>query len=258
MHLGIVLNYARHELVDRYAGSVLGGAWSFILPLTQILIFTLIFSEIMGAKMAALGAEFEKYGYSIYLISGILAWNAFSSTLSRVTGFFRDHAEVIKKVPVDLVSLPIYVVLADSVIYVVAMAFFAVFLVLIGFPITLEWLAIPVVYALQAMFAYGLGFFLATLAVFLRDVRELVGVVLQVWFWLTPIVYVVGILPEGIDRFFRLNPMVPLIGAYRDVIVHQRLPDPVSLAYPGALALAFLLAGLLMFRRLERHIRDLI
>jgi lipopolysaccharide transport system permease protein len=258
MQLGIILNYARHELVDRYAGSVLGGAWSFILPLVQILIFTLIFSEIMGAKMAALGAEFEKYGYSIYLISGILAWNAFSGTLSRVTGFYEDHAGVIKKVPVDLMTLPVYVVIADTVIHVVAMAFFAVFLILIGFPIGPSWLALPLVYGLQAAFAYGLGFFLANLAVFLRDVRELVSVVLQVWFWLTPIVYVVEIVPGGIGRLLALNPMFHVIGAYRDIVVARTLPDPAALAYPGALAVLFLAAGLLMFRRLERHIRDLL
>lgn len=258
MQLGLILNFARHELVDRYAGSVLGGAWSFIMPLVQILIFTLIFSEIMGARMAMLGAEFEKFGYSIYLVSGILAWTAFSSTVARVTGFYTDQANIIKKVPVDLASLPVYVVIADTVIYIVAMAFFAVFLLLIGFPFTWNWLYLPLVYALQAAFAYGLGFTMANFAVFLRDVRELVSVVLQVWFWLTPIVWVINILPESARAAFAVNPMFHIIGAYRDIILMGQAPSATALAYPAGLAAGLLALGLFTVRRLERHIRDLI
>ncbi|MFP4129334.1 MAG: ABC transporter permease [Halorhodospira sp.] len=255
----ILAHFVRQDLVDRYAGSVLGGLWSLINPLANILIFTLIFSKVMGAKIEMLGSEaFATYSYSIYLVSALLGWNAFLATTTRLTAFFKENAGLIGKVPVSIPWLPLYVLISDAVIYVISMAFFAVFLLAIGFPITWHWALLPLIFVVQQLLAYGLGFGAGTLAVFIPDVRDLVGIVLQFWFWLTPVVYVVTILPEWVQGYYAWNPIYQIVTAYRDVIMHHQLPDGSALALLAVVALGIAALALWGFRRLEHDLRDLI
>jgi len=254
----LIINFARQDLKDRYAGSMLGGLWSFIMPLINILIFALIFSQIMGARLESFGAEFSKYGYSIYLISGILAWNAFSATVARVTHVFHEKRNLIGKVSIRLDLLPLYILLSETFIFAVSFAFFTGFLLLIGFPLSSWWLALPVLYLLQQLFAYSLGFLLAVFSVFIQDVKELTNVILQLWFWLTPIVYVVNIVPPGIHQLLMLNPMYHFIDAWRSIIIDQQMPDLLPLGVLSASGIAMLVAGLWLIRKLERDIRDFI
>ncbi len=254
----LILNFARQDLKDRYAGSMLGGLWSFIMPLINILIFALIFSQIMGARLESFGAEFSQYGYSIYLISGILAWNAFSSTVSRVTNVFHDKRNLIGKVSIRLDLLPCYILLTETFIFTVSFAFFTGFLLLIGYPLSSWWCLLPLLYLVQQLFAYSLGFLLAVFSVFIQDIKELTNVVLQLWFWLTPIVYVVNIVPDGIRQLLMLNPMVHFIAAWRSIIIDHQLPDLLPLVILGAAGTLMLAAGLWLTRKLERDIRDFI
>lgn len=256
MNLALLFNFVRQDLIDRYAGSILGGAWSFILPFINILVFALVFSKIMGARMEGFGQEFLQYGYSIYLIAGILPWNSFANTIARTTTIYRDKANLLAKVDVGLKSLPLYILVTEAFIYLVSMLFFAGFLLLIGFSIDGYWLLIPVVYVIQQIFAYALGFLLAVLSVFIKDIRESVTVIIQLWFWLTPIVYVVTILPDGFFKLASLNPFFTLINAYRDLILYHRWPnfDALSLVLLAGLSLLFL--AIWLCNKLERDLRD--
>lgn len=255
-HLPLILLLTRQELIDRHKGSLLGRTWTIIAPLINILVFVLIFSTIMGAKLEGFGAKVDQYTYSIYLISGILAWTAFAKSLSAITNTFLDHAGMITKINTSLKALPISTLLAETVIYAVGMAFFMVFLLLVGFPITAFWLGVPLVFALQLAFTYALGLLLATLAVYLKDIREGVAVLLPVWFWLTPVVYVESIIPAWALPLIGINPMFQLIHAYRELILYQQLP-----ALPGLLAVVLVTVVLFtatfwLLERTERDLRD--
>lgn len=258
MNTSLILNFARQDLKDRYAGSVLGGLWSFIMPLINILIFALVFSNVMGARLESFGVEFARYGYSIYLISGILAWNAFASTVVRVTHVFHEKRNLIGKVSLSLRALPLYILITETFIFTVSFSFFTLFLLLIDFPLNPYWLLLPLIYLVQQLFAYALGFVLAILSVFIQDIKELTNVLMQLWFWLTPIVYVVNILPESIRVYYALNPMVHFIEAWRSIIIAGQLPNLLPLATLLALALLLLGGGFWLMQRLERDIRDFI
>lgn len=258
MNWALIFHFTRQDLLDRYSGSILGGLWTFILPLVNILIFTLVFSKIMGARLEAFGAQFSEYNYSIYLVAGILAWNAFAATVNRVTNIFIEKASLIGKVNLSLLALPLYIVASETVVYLISMAFFTGFLIIIGFPFSWHWCLIPLLFLAQQLFAYGLGFLLAVLSVFIRDIREFVNVFLQLWFWLTPIVYVVHILPEETQSIFSWNPMFLMVESYRDVILNHTVPEPYGLLVIGALAMTFLGAGRFLFKKLEKDIRDFI
>ncbi|WP_346799144.1 ABC transporter permease [Halomonas sp. Bachu 37] len=255
-HLPLIALLTRQELVDRHKGSLLGRTWTVVSPLINILVFVLIFSTIMGARLEGFGAEIDEYTYSIYLISGILAWTAFAKSLSAITNLFIDRAGMITKINVSLKALPLSTLLAETVIYLIGMAFFAVFLLLIGFPIGPHWLGVPLVLALQLAFTYALGLLLAILAVYLKDIREGVAVLLPVWFWLTPIVYVDDIIPPWALDIIALNPMFQFIDAYRALILYQQLPGAAGLVAVSAVTLVLLYAALWLLKRTERDLRD--
>jgi lipopolysaccharide transport system permease protein len=254
----LLLTFTRQDLVDRYSTSLLGGLWTLINPLVQILIFTLVFSKIMGARLATLGVEFNEYGYSIYLIPAVLSWAAFANTLTRVTTIFQDKAGVISKISIPLAILPLYIVLSESIIFMISMTFFAGFLLLIDFPISLMWLWILPIYLIQQLLAYSLGFGAAVLGVFIRDVVELVKVLVYVWFWLTPIVYVIDIVPAEYETLFALNPMATLIAEYRQVILYAELPDLRGLLVLSAMGVGLMMFALYGFKKLEKDLRDFI
>lgn len=256
MNISLLLHFVRQDLIDRYAGSVLGGAWSFFLPLAQILIFTLVFSKIMGARLEVLGQQLSQYSYSVYLIAGMLPWLSFSNTVLRTTTVFRDKAGLIAKVKVSLKSLPVYILVSEAAIFGISMVLYAVFLLLIGFPIDRYWLLVPLVYLIQQFFAYGLGFGLAVLSVFIRDIREFINIVMQLWFWLTPIVYVVNILPASYHQVFALNPFFTLVNSYRDLIINHKIPDLASLAVVAGIGAGLLGLSLILCGKVEKELRD--
>jgi lipopolysaccharide transport system permease protein len=254
MSPALIWNFARQELIDRYAGSSLGFTWAFIQPLVLLFIFVVIFGGIMGSRLPGVD---DSWGYSIYLIAGMLPWLAFSSTLMRTATVFTDKKHVLSKVGLSLPLLPLFVVLAESITFLIALGIFFVLLLVLGTPWRAEVLALPLVFAVQQSLALGLGLLLATLNVFLRDVREFVNVVTQLWFWVTPIVWVPGIVGSAFyDVLYYLNPLVPLTEAYHSMFIGARGLHLPSLGLITALALALLALGLLAVHTLEREIRD--
>lgn len=258
MIFSLILNFSKQDLKDKYTGSVLGGLWAFIIPLTNILMFTLIFSKIMGARLGSVGAGFEEYGYSIYLICGIVPWAAFSSTLLRVTTIYRDKAGLIGKVQLSLLILPVYIVLSESFVFIVSMIFFVGFLLLIGFPLDIYWFLIPLVFLIQQMLAFSIGLVLAVLSVFIEDIREMMPVLVQFWFWLTPVVYVVTILPAEYMSFMTMNPYYHFAQAYRDIVIGHQMPDLLMLLKMLGLSLFIFGFGAFLLKKLERDIRDFV
>ena len=255
MNPALVLQFTRQDLVDRYAGSLLGGLWTFIQPLVNMLVFILVFSKIMGARLPEVAGG---YSYSIYLVSGLLGWVAFASTLTRTTTIFLDRSAVITKVRISLWSLPLSVVLSDTVVYGISMVFFLLFLAIVGHGLTIHFLWVPAIFTVQQLFAYSAGMILACLSVFVRDVRETVTMVLQIWFWLTPIVYVLAIIPEALQPWLRLNPIYPVIDAYHSTILLGAPPALSGLVGFAAAALFLLVLGRWILSRLESDIRDLV
>ncbi|MHB0776573.1 ABC transporter permease [Halomonas sp. WWR20] len=254
--LPLILYLARQDLVDRHSGSLLGATWTFIAPLVNILVFVLVFSRIMGAKLEGYGAEIDQYAYSIYLISGVLAWTAFANGLGRITNLYRDQSHLVTKVNVSLLALPFSVLLAEAIVYAISMGFFVGFLLLIDFPLSAYWGLVPFVFALQCLFVYAVGLGLAVMAVYLKDIKEVVAVVLQVWFWITPVVYVVDILPSWAVGWMKLNPFFTLVGAYRDLIMYQRLPDMLPISLFVVISVGILCLSLWLLNRTERDLRD--
>ena len=253
MRFSLLLELARRDFSERYAGSVLGMLWALLLPLVMIFIYTVIFARVMGAKLPGIGSA---YSYGIYLIAGTLPWNAFANTVSRCAGLFSDRKGIISKVPVSLASLPLYIVLAESVTFVLSLGIYVLFLSFSGIrlPGAIFW--VPFILAVQQIFAYALGLLLATFSVFLRDLREVIGIVIQLWFWFTPIVYTPAILPERLKPLLLWNPAYLFVSAYQDIFFHGVVPNSLHLVSLTVLGHGLLLLALRVLRGLEKDVRD--
>ena len=254
MNTGFILELTKRDFTERYAGSVLGTLWAFVWPLVMIAIYVLVFSRIMGAKLPGLSSV---YSYSIYLVAGILPWTAFANTVSRSATIFVDKRHLISKMRIYLPRLPLYVVLSETVTFAVSMVFYVGFLFLAGIRISPAVLMLlPFIFAVQQVFAYALGFFFATLNVFLRDLRELVGILMQLWFWMTPIVYMKTMLPGFAKPLLRCNPAAWFIGAYQDIFFYNQLPDFRQLIFLTLLGHLLLALAYISFKKLEKDVRD--
>ncbi|MBF5003880.1 ABC transporter permease [Diaphorobacter sp. NR2-3-3-1] len=233
------------EFHGKYRESLLGAFWSVANPLTMIVIYTVIFGQLMGNTLA--GHEQTPYAFSIYLCSGVITWNLFSEMLSRLNNVFVENGNLIKKSNFPRICLPVIVTLSALINFGILMVIYLVFLLAVGHWGGLTLLAFIPLLALQILFALGLGVFLGTLNVFFRDVGQLTGVVLQFWFWLTPIVYTFSALPETAQRLLKFNPMHALISSYQRLFLDGLLPDWRSLLPVCVVTVCFLLIGAWFF-----------
>lgn len=250
---GFVLGSIKREFQSKYLNSLFGVAWIIIQPLSMILVYTIIFSQIMRTKLPGVESSF---GYSIYLCAGILTWGLFAEIVSRGQNTFLEHGNLLKKLSFPRLCLPITVVATALLNFVIIFSLFTVFLIITGtFPGWVFFAIVPVL-LVQVIFAIGLGITLGVLNVFFRDVGQAFGVFLQFWFWLTPIVYPASILSEKAQTLLAYNPMTGLMAAYQNILTRGQLPDWQALMPILILGVLFCLLGMRLFRKRAGEIVD--
>ena len=247
-----IIGSVQREFQSKYRNSLLGAAWTVLNPLAMIVVYTVIFAQVMRAKLPGVDSTFA---YSIYLCAGVLTWGLFAEITGRAQNMFLDHANLLKKLSFPRLCLPVTVVANASLNFAIVFALFTVFLLVTGnFP-GWAYLGVLPVLAIQIAFAIGLGISLGVLNVFFRDVGQFFGIFLQFWFWLTPIVYSATILPESIRPMMAYNPMATLTAAYQTILVTGRWPNWQTL-WPVAL-LSLLLCAL-GFRLFKTHAGEMV
>jgi lipopolysaccharide transport system permease protein len=241
---GFIRGSVKREFQIKYRNSLLGAAWNVINPLAMIVVYTVIFAQLMRAKLPGLESTFA---YSIYLCAGVLTWGLFAEITGRAQNTFLENANLLKKLNFPRICLPVVVVANAALNFSIIFGMFTLFLVVSGnFP-GLAYLAVLPLLAILSVFAIGLGMTLGVLNVFFRDVGQFFGIFLQFWFWLTPIVYPVNILPEGVQKILAYNPMAPLIAAFQGVLVSGQWPQWASMLYPVVVAVLLCLLGMHLY-----------
>ena len=244
----------RRDFQARYAGSILGFFWSFALPLWQLLLFTFVFAKIMGARVVL---EFEyTESFGVFLFAGLLPWMAFQEGVTRATTAIVDNASVIKKAHLPLKTLVLAPVASALVHQGIASAVFMALLAAFG---QLGWQSLPlllVALPLQLALTIGLGLLVAAVHTFFRDTGQVVGMVMMGWFYLTPIVYSVRMLPEKAQGWFNLNPMLPVVELYRRALLSGEIAWVDGTGRLAVTACVILFAGLWLFGRLEKVFVD--
>jgi lipopolysaccharide transport system permease protein len=250
---GFVLDMVARDFRGRYFGSALGAAWALLNPLAQIAVYTVVFSQIMRARLP--GAP-DGLAYSLYLCAGVLPWGYLVEVLTRGQVVFLEQANLLKKVSFPRITLPVCVFLSATVNFAIVWGLFLLFLLASG-----RWpgwvlLALIPLLLLQQVFAMALGVFLGVINVFFRDVAQVVGLLLPFWFWLTPIAYPLSVVPPWVQHLIALNPVYPLIAAYQGIVVAHRWPLWGELWPVVVAAVAAVVAGDLAFRHLSRLMVD--
>jgi lipopolysaccharide transport system permease protein len=253
-HLFLLKELVKRDFQGRYAGSALGFLWSLAQPLWQLALFTFVFSTVM--KVPPLGARTSHF--ALFLFGGLLPWTAVHEGVLRASTAITDNASLVKKLRFPSEILVLAVVLAALLHQAIAAAVFAAALLLLG---ELAWGGLPLLLLavpLQAGLMLGLGLVLAAVHVFFRDTAQFLGLVLNAWFYLTPIVYPLALVPEGFRGWLELNPLTSLVGLYRQAFLGG---EAVVVPGTGALALmaaVLLFGGLWLFGHLKTAFVDVI
>ncbi len=250
---GFVFGSVRREFQSKYGNAILGAAWSLLSPLAMILVYTVIFAEVMRSKLP--GSD-DTFAYSIYLCAGVLTWGLFAEIVARAQTMFIEQANLIKKISFPRICLPLIVVLNALLNFAIIFGLFTAFLVLSGHFPGAVYLAILPILLLQVLFAIGLGMIIGVLNVFFRDVGQFFSIFIQFWFWLTPIVYPASILPPAVRELLVWNPMAAIIGAYQTILVHRAPPDWASLLPAALLALLMCVFAMRLFRKRSGEMVD--
>lgn len=249
---GFIIDSIRRDFQSRYQSSFLGALWLILQPVAMISVYTLVFSSLMRARMPDINTPFA---YSIYLCSGVLTWGLFTETLNGLVNVFLNNANILKKLNFPRICLPIIVSVSSLINFLIIFALFVLFMIVSGtFPGWIFFAIIPVL-LVQMMFTVGLGIILGVMNVFVRDVGQFVVILLQFWFWFTPIVYAACTLPEWARATMRFNPMATLVESYQNVLLYHHMPDWLALALVTAVALVLFAIGWRMF---QRHAADIV
>jgi len=234
------------EFKSRVARSKIGTLWFVLQPLAMAAVYLLVLSEVLGAK---LGGMDQKGAYAVYLLAGITAWGLFSEIVGRSVNMFLEYANILKKIRFPRIYIPLVILggaLINNLLLLVTVACLIAFN---GFYPHLGWLSLLPAMAVIVLLAMGLGIMLGILNIFSRDVAQVMTVVLNVWFWLTPIVYTSDMLSPKIGQFLQFNPMKPVVGIYHDAIVYNQMPHFETLLYPIALGSFLMCLSLFIFWR---------
>lgn len=243
---GFIVGSVKREFQSKYLNSLLGATWMVLNPLAQILVYTVIFSQVMRAKVPGVDSGFA---YSIYLCAGILTWGLFAEVVTRSQNMFLDNANLLKKLNFPRLCLPITVLMNALINFAIVFSLFTVFLIVTGnFPGAVFVAMFPLL-MLLLVFAIGLGMVLGVLNVFFRDVGQFFGIFITFWFWLTPIVYPVTILPTAVQPYMSINPMYALMSGFQNVLVHKQWPHWSGLAWIAVLGCLLCWWGLRLFRK---------
>ena len=243
---GFVLGSVWREYQLRYRGTMLGIAWTVLQPLAMILIYTVIFSQVMKAKLPGVDSTFA---YSIYLCAGVITWGLFAEIVQRSQSVFIDNANLLKKLNFPRLTLPVIVVATALLNFGIIFALFLCFLAITGNLPGISIIAIFPLLLVQVLFAVSLGVTLGVLNVFFRDAGQLSGLMLQFWFWATPVVYPASILPERLQPWMNLNPMYHLMQGYQGIFVTNQWPAWQNLSLLALISIGISLFALRLFRR---------
>jgi lipopolysaccharide transport system permease protein len=243
----------RTELRVKFVRSRLGGLWMILNPLAQVLIFAFILSAVLSAKLPGID---NRYAYAIYLMSGTLCWALFSEVISRCLTLFIDNGNILKKLAFPRIALPLIV--AGSALVNNVLLFFAILLIfgVLGHMPGTALLCLPLLMAVTLALALGLGLALGVLNVFMRDIGQVVPVLIQFIYWFTPVVYMIDIIPAEYRGWLVLNPLVGLVTSYHNVLLYNRMPDWASLAGTALLAVILLGFSLVLFRKASPEMVD--
>jgi len=243
----LLKNLVSRDFKTRYKRSYLGILWSLLNPLFIIIVYTLAFDYIIKMRVR---------DFPMFFMCAYLPWSYFTASLSLSLASLSDSGYLIKAVYFPREILPLSIVLSCLLHFLITFIFVFPILMIFGYFPHWAVLSLPVIVLLQSLFIFGVCLLLSSIHVLFRDIRYILDVILTVWFWLTPIVYPIALIPDRYLIFYKLNPMTIFVTAYREVLLNGELPIPV---YWIAILIATsvsLLVGYFPFMKIRKRLAE--
>ncbi len=254
-HGELIITMTWRDFGARYRGSFGGLVWSVFQPLVMMVIYTLVFSVFLKVRFTSGSSPFE---FSVYLLCGLLPWNALSESLTQSTQVLRNNVNLVKRVVFPLEILPLNLALAAAIQQVIGFLLLIPLAWLVTGKLQASLLLVPVILVFQMLFVTGVNWVAASFAVFLPDFRHVISLVLMVWMFLTPVVYPEDVVPAPLLLIFRLNPMARIVTLYRNAFMSGLLPSLTGLLGAGVLCLLVFMAGYFWFIRTRPGFADVL
>jgi lipopolysaccharide transport system permease protein len=251
----LLFTLSYNDFRQQYLGSYLGIVWAVLRPALFILVIWFVFGVGFKARPTDDGTPFV-----LWLLCGMIPWFFFAESLNKGMSAIVSSAYLVKKVAFRVSILPLVKVLSSLGIHLVLVGLLIIVFLLNGFFPTVYWLQLPYYILCTVFLALGLGWLTSSLRVFVKDIGEIIGVLIQFGFWLTPIFWSFKVIPEEYHYLIKLNPMVYVVEGFRDTFIHQvwfweKGGDTLQfLAITGV----FLILGAIVFKRLRPHFGDVL
>lgn len=239
------------EIRSRYRQSILGIGWAVLLPLISMVVFSFVFGEFMRVPS-------EGLPYPIFSYVALLPWAFFANSIQTGLPSILGNIDLLRKIYFPREILPLSAILARLVDFVISSSILILLMVWYRIPLHATVFFVPLLLLIQSMLALGISLLGAGLAVYLRDVSFVLPLAMQLWMFVTPVVYPLSSVPESWQRLYLFNPMAGIIEAYRCTILWGKMPDLAAIGIAAALSLGFCVLGYIFFKRFERVLADVL
>jgi len=251
----LAFSFAARDFKERYVGTGLGQLWYILSPIITIFIYTVIFSDFMKMKLSIID---NTYAYSIYLVPGLLAWTSFSTIIARLNNSFEEKSNLIKKINVPMYTFSLSILLTELFLFFLSITLSLIFLVLVSQPITLTFLWMIPIMIIQVVFAFSIGMILSLFTPFFKDLKEAVPIILQLWFWMTPIIYMSEMIKDKYPSLLIYNPFYYFVDIYQNIFLYSKAPSLDSLIIIMTLTVTTLLIAGYLYKKMISTIKDII
>lgn len=239
----MLYNLVKKDLRTRYKGSVLGFLWTFVNPLLQLIVYSAVFSIIMRVNVD---------NYSIYLFVALIPWLFFATSIQVSCSSIISNKDLIKKVYFPRAIIPLSVASSAFMNMLFTMVIVLISLVVSGIGLSQYLAFLPVLMILEYFMVIGMCLIFSALNVYFRDLEHILSIVMMAWFYLTPIVYTMEMIPQELMFVFKLNPMTPLIVAFRDILYYKQMPNFNSISINILYSLILIVFGNIIFDKLQK------
>jgi len=237
----------KKDVRGKYKKSFFGFLWSFLNPLLQIGVYAIVFPLIL---------KNTQENYVIFLCTGLIPWAFFSTTISRAAGCMIENGNIIKKVYFPREIIPISLVTAEAINFIISTIIILGFVVFGGLGITKYIVFYPIILVVQYLLVLALSFVISAITVYFRDLQHFIGVGLQLLFYGTPIVYSGETIPEAFKWIININPMSYIIGAFRDIFYNQQIPNLIGLGKLAGILIVLCIVGYMIFNKLQKKFAE--
>ncbi len=243
----LIKTSVKKDVGGKYKHSFLGVLWSFVNPLLQIAVYAIIFPLIMRSNIP---------NYTVFMVCGLIPWNFFATVLNRATYTMIENGNIIKKVYFPRSILPLSMVTSETVNFLISTIIIIAFSLIYGMGLSVYMLLYPILLVIQYILLLGISYILSSITVFFRDLQHIVGVIMQLLFYATPVVYSIDTIPANYQWILKLNPMTYIIEGYRNIVYYQTMPDMKKIGIVLVLGIVLTIIGYFIFNKLQKKFAE--